>query len=97
MQISNPSGLCQLGGLFRATCLVGKADDVTGTMAFPLGARTIAEASSCPPSPSPPSVVFSHKSGDLPSECLKPFWDPTLGQRDTKNVGGEGRGCFSEG
>lgn len=27
----------------------GKADDVTGTTAFPLGARTIAEASSCPP------------------------------------------------
>lgn len=56
MQISNPSGLCQLGGLFRATCLVGKADDVTGTMAFPLGARTIAEPSSCrSPPPRPPS------------------------------------------
>lgn len=77
----------------------GKADDVTGTIAFPLGARTIAEASSCsPPHPSwSLSGVFSRKSGDLPSECLKPFWDPTQGQRDTNNVVGEGRGCFSEG
>lgn len=36
----------------------GKADDVTGTTAFPLGARIIAEASSCSPPPPPPPGPF---------------------------------------